>query len=106
MEALIRWVHPTRGLVLPNDFIPLAEECGLITKIGLMVIEQTCAQLAQWQAQQLPCLPVSINVSLKQIEKEMSERDLVVDIAPDLPLSRTQHEMIAAVVSITNDCFY
>lgn len=69
MEALIRWTHPTRGLVLPNEFIPLAEECGLITQIGLMVIDQTCAQLAQWQAQQLPCLPVSINVSLKQFDQ-------------------------------------
>ena len=68
MEALIRWIHPTRGVVLPNEFIPLAEECGLIAKIGAFVIDQTCAQLAQWQAQHLPCLPVSINVSLKQFE--------------------------------------
>lgn len=69
MEALIRWVHPTRGLVLPSEFIPVAEECGLIANIGMMVIEKTCAQLAQWQSQHLPCLPVSINVSLKQFDQ-------------------------------------
>ena len=68
MEALIRWAHPSRGLVLPQEFIPLAEECGLIAQIGAMVIDQTCAQLAMWHAQKLPCLPISVNLSLKQFD--------------------------------------
>ena len=68
MEALIRWAHPSRGLVLPHEFIPLAEECGLIAQIGAMVIDQTCAQLARWHAQKLPCVPISVNVSLKQFD--------------------------------------
>ena len=69
MEALIRWAHPTRGLILPNEFISLAEECGLIAKIGALVIDQTCAQVAHWLALDLPCVPVSINVSLKQFDQ-------------------------------------
>ncbi len=98
MEALIRWVHPTRGLVLPNDFIPLAEECGLITKIGLMVIEQTCAQLAQWQAQQLPCLPVSINVSLKQFD----QGDLTAQLTSAMKKYKIAPELIE--VELTESC--
>ncbi|MEC5215541.1 diguanylate cyclase (GGDEF)-like protein [Actimicrobium sp. GrIS 1.19] len=69
MEALVRWLHPTRGVVPPTEFIPLAEETGLILKLGAMVIDKTCAQIDQWQRQQLPLLPVSINVSPRQFSQ-------------------------------------
>ena len=69
MEALVRWRHPTRGLVAPDDFIPLAEESGLILPLGELVMSTACAQLAQWQAQGLPVVPLSINVSVRQIDK-------------------------------------
>ncbi len=68
-EALIRWPHPTRGLVTPLDFIPLAEDTGLVVPLGAWVLDQACAQLAQWQ----PLVPrsaefsVGINVSARQI---------------------------------------
>ena len=63
MEALIRWRHPTRGLVPPNDFIPLAEETGLIVPIGEWVIRQACEDAAGW-----PGTPsVAVNVSAKQL---------------------------------------
>lgn len=63
MEALVRWQHPELGLVPPLAFIPLAEETGLILKLGEIVMEQACAQLAHWMATGLPVVPVSINVS-------------------------------------------
>jgi diguanylate cyclase (GGDEF)-like protein len=66
MEALLRWRHPERGLVAPLEFIPMAEETGLIVPLGELVIQKACAQLAQWQAQQLPVAPVSVNVSARQ----------------------------------------
>ena len=98
MEALIRWHHPIRGLVLPNDFIPLAEEFGLITKIGLMVIDRACAQLAQWQAQRLPCLPVSINVSLKQFD----HGDLTAQLTDAIQKYKIAPELIE--VELTESC--
>jgi diguanylate cyclase (GGDEF)-like protein len=63
-EALVRWQHPTRGLVVPNRFIPLAEETGLIRPIGRWVIDHACAQLAAWQR---PNLRLGVNVSAKQL---------------------------------------
>jgi diguanylate cyclase (GGDEF)-like protein len=66
MEALVRWRHPERGLVPPLEFIRMAEDTGLIVPLGELVIRKACAQLAQWQAQRLPLVPVSINVSARQ----------------------------------------
>ena len=68
MEALLRWQHPVRGTVLPGDFIPLAEQVGLIVPLGYWVINQLCQSLAQMKEQKLPVLRVSVNVSLKQFE--------------------------------------
>ena len=66
-EALIRWVHPERGLVSPYDFIPLAEETGLILCIGQWVLESACAQLKAWQLNKITDhLTISVNISAKQ----------------------------------------
>lgn len=69
-EALIRWLHPKRGLVRPHDFIPLAEETGLILPIGLWVLETACMQLKAWEKDELTKhLTLSINVSAKQFHQ-------------------------------------
>jgi len=69
-EALIRWIHPERGMVSPAEFIPLAEETGLILPIGLWVLQTACAQLKQWQNNDLTRdLTVAINVSAKQFQQ-------------------------------------
>ncbi|ACB00837.1 sensory box/GGDEF family protein [Picosynechococcus sp. PCC 7002] len=65
-EALLRWFHPTRGLVLPNQFISLAEETGLIIPIGEYVMEEACCQLRRWQLAGLKDFYMSINLSAKQ----------------------------------------
>jgi diguanylate cyclase (GGDEF)-like protein/PAS domain S-box-containing protein len=65
-EALLRWEHPDRGLVSPDDFIPLAERTGIIVPIGAWVLEQACARLAEWQRTE-PSMSVSVNVSARQI---------------------------------------
>jgi diguanylate cyclase (GGDEF)-like protein len=66
MEALIRWFHPEWGLVSPSDFIPLAEEAGLIIPIGNWVLRQACRQNEKWRTMGLPPLQVSVNISAIQ----------------------------------------
>ncbi len=65
VEALIRWLHPERGLVLPDDFIPHAEETGLIIPIGNWVLEEACRKMREWH-REFPHLTISVNLSVKQ----------------------------------------
>ena len=70
-EALIRWLHPEHGMVPPLDFIPLAEETGLILPIGAWVIDHACAQLKRWeQHEDMSHLTLSVNVSVKQFRQK------------------------------------
>ncbi len=72
VEALIRWQHPTRGLVQPDDFVPFAERSGLIVGIGAWVVHEACEQAAVWAAErQLPSsqLTISVNVSGRQLAR-------------------------------------
>lgn len=69
MEALVRWEHPTRGIISPNEFIPLAEETGQIIELGQLVIKKVFSQMAQWAACGEELIPVSINVSAKQFNE-------------------------------------
>lgn len=69
-ETLIRWIHPMRGMVPPTQFIPLAEETGLILSIGSWVLETACAQLKVWQGNKLTQdLSLSVNVSARQFHQ-------------------------------------
>jgi diguanylate cyclase (GGDEF)-like protein len=65
-ESLIRWRHPQRGLIEPAQFIPLAEECGLIRDIGAWVLHEACRQCAAWQRAGLPSLRIAVNVAASQ----------------------------------------
>ena len=72
-EALVRWRHPERGLVSPMEFIPLAEETGLIVELGEWVLRTACAQNKAWEEAGIPVMRVAVNVSSRQFQR----RDLV-----------------------------
>lgn len=69
-EALIRWLHPVKGLILPGQFIPLAEESGIILSIGEWVLREACRQMKEWQCEGLPALTVAVNLSALQCQQE------------------------------------
>ncbi|HEY4954555.1 MAG TPA: EAL domain-containing protein [Gemmatimonadaceae bacterium] len=79
LEALIRWEHPVRGLVQPSDFIPIAEETGLIVRIGRWVLTEACRQLKAWQGAHPRPEPLSISVNLSV--KQFSQPDLIDQLA-------------------------
>ncbi|MEB0134757.1 EAL domain-containing protein [Actimicrobium sp. CCC2.4] len=82
VEALIRWKHPTRGLLWPVDFIGLAEESGLILPLGRWVLSAGCVQLARWQAHaDTADLQLAINVSARQFRHPQFVADVVAAIA-------------------------
>lgn len=71
VEALIRWQHPTRGLIAPCAFIPIAEECGMIVRVGTWVLEMACTQVIEWQKLSPNAAPLSlcVNVSVRQLHE-------------------------------------
>lgn len=76
MEALVRWKHPSLGMIPPNAFIPLAEQNGFIIPLGKWVLKTACQQLQQWQALGLSNLTIGVNLSAKQLR----DKDLVIDV--------------------------
>jgi diguanylate cyclase (GGDEF)-like protein/PAS domain S-box-containing protein len=81
VEALLRWRHPRRGLVLPSAFVPAAEETGTILPIGDWVLREGCRQLAEWRAE-FPRARIAVSVNLSA--KQFTQRDLVEKIAAAL----------------------
>ncbi|MDZ7679878.1 MAG: EAL domain-containing protein [Acidimicrobiales bacterium] len=89
-EALVRWQHPERGLIAPAEFIPLAEDTGLIVALGRWVLMEACLQLAEWdhRVPEAGSLRVSVNLSVRQIESmtlisDVSDALAESGIAPD-----------------------
>ncbi len=80
MEALIRWKHPTRGLLQPDSFIPLLEDTGLIADVGKWVLEQACAQAAEWREAGYPIM-MAVNVSARQLDTDQITVDIECALA-------------------------
>jgi len=94
LEALIRWKHPVRGVVQPDDFIPLLEETGLIVQVGEWVLKEACRQGAVWRAAGYP-IGMAVNVSGRQLDTDQ----LIADI--EGALSESGLEPAALTIEIT-----
>ncbi len=70
VESLVRWQHPELGLLMPDQFIPLAEETGLIVPLSQWVLREACMQIRAWQQQNLPTLTVAVNLSARQFAED------------------------------------
>jgi EAL domain-containing protein (putative c-di-GMP-specific phosphodiesterase class I) len=106
-EALVRWEHPERGLVLPNQFVPIAEETGLIVLIGRWVLGEACRQARQWQEGRSsdPPLTVCVNLSVREFQQPdladtvaemlnetgLNPCSLNIEITESLLMEDTQH---------------
>ena len=84
VEALLRWNHPTRGLVPPDEFIPVLEELGLVVQVGEWVLEEACQQIKAWHEEKIRIPKVSVNLSARQF----AEGDLTARIAAILRRTR------------------
>ena len=96
VEALIRWKHPVRGIVQPDDFIPLLEETGLITEVGKWVLDEACAQGAAWRAAGYP-IGMAVNVSGRQLDSDQ----LVADVEGALADSGLEPEALTIEITET-----
>ncbi len=86
IEALVRWSHPEKGLVAPTEFIPLAEEIGLIGEIGEWVLKTACRQNRSWQEQGLPPIKVSVNLSAHQLTSASTIDRTIQDVLAETGL--------------------
>ncbi len=77
-EALVRWQHPTRGLVSPDQFIPMAEETGLVIPIDSWMLFTVCQQLARWKSQFPNCLPLKMSINLSA--QDLGKKNLLAEI--------------------------
>jgi diguanylate cyclase (GGDEF)-like protein/PAS domain S-box-containing protein len=110
-EALIRWLHPERGMVPPGNFIPVAEETGVILELGNWVLEEACRQLRAWRDSGVDMPPVAVNLSARQFDDKLPARMLTVleqyGIPPDcLKLEITESLLVRGpekVIPIMNE---
>jgi diguanylate cyclase (GGDEF)-like protein/PAS domain S-box-containing protein len=86
-EALVRWIHPQHGEIAPAEFIPIAEDSGLIVTLGQWVLNQACLQAQRWQATLAPGFRIAVNLSLCQLK----QRDLVGSVLAALASSGLAH---------------
>ncbi len=125
VEALIRWEHPEKGLVPPIDFIPIAEENGLINPIGEWVLKTACKQSRKWQEAGIPAMPVSVNLASQQFQQSnfieiindainssgISPQNLILEITESTLMQNTDavsakmHEVTSMGVRLAIDDF-
>ncbi len=106
VEALVRWNHPRDGLIMPNDFIPIAEESPLIVELGYWVIYEACKKFKKWQSEGLELEYIAVNMSIKQLQCIKCVKNIRtiledLDFNPkNLELEITENTLISSIDSI------
>ncbi len=99
MEALVRWMHPERGMISPIEFIPVAEDTGLIVAIGRWVLREACRQNAEWQQTGLRPLRVAVNLSARQFRSENLLDEIDAALADTgLPVNSLELEITESMI--------
>ena len=105
IEALVRWLHPARGMIPPGRFIPAAEESSLIVQIGNWVLREACAQTKAWHNAGLPRIPIAVNLSARQLR----DKDVLATVRNALAVARLDSKYLevelteSAVMSNTDE---
>lgn len=98
-EALLRWQHPTRGLVAPDEFIPVLEELGLVVQVGDWVLDESCAQLKRWAAAGVEVPKMSVNLSARQFnDGQLDQRIAQILQKHELPAARLELELTESML--------
>ncbi len=111
VEALLRWQHPTRGLLEPAAFLPVLEETGLIVPVGVWVLRAACEQVQAWQATGLPALPITVKVSDREIA-DLDYPDIVrmvleeTGLSPSLLQLEINHRMLPGAAGGVADALH
>ncbi|MGH1461831.1 MAG: sensor domain-containing protein [Neptuniibacter sp.] len=92
LEALIRWRHPTKGLISPAEFIPILEDTGLIESVGYWVINEVCRQLSHWRSLELPQFSAAINLSARQLNSPQ--------LIPQIKVAIQKHSVPASALEL------
>ena len=99
MEALVRWMHPEWGMISPAEFIPVAEDTGMIVAVGRWVLREACRQNAAWQKAGLPPIRVAVNLSARQFRSDNLPDEIAEALAEsDLPASSLELEITESMV--------
>lgn len=97
-EALVRWQHPEKGLIPPNDFIPIAEESGFIQELGLWVFAEACRQCKAWWDSGIPEFSLAVNLSVKQLDADNIEKFREILCALEFPIHHLELEVTESLI--------
>jgi diguanylate cyclase (GGDEF)-like protein len=98
VEALVRWQHPEKGLIPPNDFIPIAEESGFIQELGLWIFTQACQQCKAWWECGIPEFSLAVNLSVKQLDADNIQKFQEILLAMEFPIHHLELEVTESLI--------
>ncbi|MCF7969632.1 MAG: EAL domain-containing protein [Methylococcaceae bacterium] len=98
VEALVRWQHPEKGLIPPNDFIPLAEESGFIQELGLWLFAEACRQCKAWWDGGIPEFSLAINLSVKQLDADNIKKLQAILLTMKFPIYNLELEVTESLI--------